>query len=290
MSWPCSARPGTRSGRETAPSAITRWSPSSRPLVVSAARAAGSIERISSSTTRTPRSPSSARALLPSAIEPCPTSAHSLRRPIVNSGLRSTSTTSCSSPSRRFSSTEAAMPPKPPPRIERPVVTRRDARVRRLRPRSARTRRRTACTCDIRSLNSPCAFQPWIASRLSHGMKLTKRSGARRSRTITGVAAGARQARGPARELGPRFEELRLPDRRTAATILSSRRRRRSCAEYESPRPQPQALRHRTGRGRARAGAARCAGSCRSASSAGRARTRSAAGRRRPRAARGRTA
>ena len=47
-SWPCSARPGTSSGRDTAPSAITRWSASKRPIVVWAARLPGWISVISS--------------------------------------------------------------------------------------------------------------------------------------------------------------------------------------------------------------------------------------------------
>src|SRR4051812_27336252 len=43
---------------------------------------------------------------------------------MVNSGFRSTRITSCSSPSRRFSSREAAIPPKPPPRMSVRAVTR----------------------------------------------------------------------------------------------------------------------------------------------------------------------
>ena len=74
---------------------------------------------------------------------PIPTSSHSLRSPIVNSGLRSTSTTSWSSPSNAFSSTAAAIPPKPPPRTSVRALTTPAARGRRPRPRSARTCRRT---------------------------------------------------------------------------------------------------------------------------------------------------
>ena len=71
-----------------------RYEVVSRSLIEPYALAAGSIERISSSTTLTPCAASSALGRLPSAVEPCPTSPHSLRNPIVNSGVRSTSTTS----------------------------------------------------------------------------------------------------------------------------------------------------------------------------------------------------
>ncbi len=66
------------------------------------------------------------------------------------------------------------------------------------------------CTRPIRSLNSGCAFQAWIASRLSHGRKLTNRSGIAEVADEQRLAGRARHRRGPARELLPGVEERLL--------------------------------------------------------------------------------
>ena len=87
-SCPCSASPGTRSGRETAPSAITSWSPSSA-AVGRLGRPRGRVDREDLLLDDADSVTLEQRALdrLPSAIVPWPTSSHSLRSPIVNCRL-----------------------------------------------------------------------------------------------------------------------------------------------------------------------------------------------------------
>ena len=96
------ATPHRARSRGGLPRAGPRTSPPHAP--------SASIAVTSTSRTSTPCRSSSDRARLPSATVECPTSSHSLRRPIANSGLRSTSTISCSSPRSSRSSTAAARP------------------------------------------------------------------------------------------------------------------------------------------------------------------------------------
>ena len=141
-SWPCSGSPGTRSGRDSAPSAITSWSPSSRPPDVSARRPAGrsrdlDLEELDAVPREQLPRPAALRDRSMADELPQLAQAHrELRLSVDEDDLVVVAEES-------RSSTAVAIPPKPPPRMSvrgsRLICARR-----RPRARSARTCRRTA--------------------------------------------------------------------------------------------------------------------------------------------------